>query len=126
MMQPLLILALAILPRRDHAFTFPKTSSILPPACSRTSASRFTTFKHFSSRDSSSVIEHDAELLQSIRSLRAKEIKTELEALNISTANVLEKEELVQQLYRARTAAVENADVKTKKKKKRRQYGSSK
>ena len=60
--------------------------------------------------------------MQSIRALRVSEIKAELEALNISTANALEKEELVQRLLCARVNGAVAGGVKTKTKKKRRSY----
>ena len=44
----------------------------------------------------------DVDLLEEIRSLRVKEIKAELSALSISTADAFEKEELVKRLYEAR------------------------
>ena len=67
---------------------------------------------------------NNEEILQSIRSLRVKQIKSELEALNISTADAFEKEELVQRLLRARLSGAANKAVaaKTSKKKKRRTY----
>ena len=76
-------------------------------------------------------IDNDNSLLESLRSMRVKELKSELEILQISTSDVFEKEELVQRLYNARTAKVSanssgngNVDEKkrTKKKKKRRTY----
>eukprot|EP00804_Cyclotella_cryptica_P010113 CCRYP_019284-RA/>CCRYP_019284-RA protein AED:0.05 eAED:0.05 QI:121/1/1/1/0.5/0.33/3/115/488 len=119
-MHLMLILAVAFLPWRNHAFTFPNAYCTLRSLGSTSTTFRFTSHKQFFSRESQAVIENDDDLLQSIRSLRAKEIKTQLEALNISTANAFEKEELVQRLYRARTSGVENANVNAKKKKKRR------
>ena len=44
----------------------------------------------------------DADLLEEIRALRVKEIKAELSALSISSADAFEKEELVKRLYEAR------------------------
>jgi hypothetical protein len=72
----------------------------------------------------SSTANNDDELLQSIRSLKAREIKTELESLNISTVDAFEKEELVQRLFRARLSSngAEAAERKPRKKKKRRSY----
>ena len=48
----------------------------------------------------------DADLLEEIRSLRVKEIKNELAALSISSADAFEKEELVKRLYEARKDGV--------------------
>ena len=77
-------------------------------------------------------IDNDNSLLELLlRSMRVKELKSELDILQISTSDVFEKEELVQRLYNARTAKVSanssgngNVDEKTrtKKKKKRRTY----
>lgn len=72
-------------------------------------------------------------LLDSLRSMRVKELKFELESLKISTRNALEKEELVQRLYKARIEGettrsdvidndVDGSGEKKKKKKKRRRY----
>ena len=63
-------------------------------------------------------------LLDSLRSLRVKEIKSELESRGISTRDAFEKEELVQRLYTAKISASDdnNSTKKKKKKKKRRQY----
>ena len=44
----------------------------------------------------------NASLLESLRSMRVKEIKSELDSLRVSTSDVFEKEELVQRLYSAR------------------------
>jgi len=53
---------------------------------------------------SSSTQEHvDEELLAALRSMRVKELKSELQLLKISTHDVFEKEELVQRLYNAKT-----------------------
>ncbi|KAL7448554.1 hypothetical protein ACHAWC_000719, partial [Mediolabrus comicus] len=64
------------------------------------------------------------ELINSIRSLRVKQLKNELDSRGISTADVFEKEELVQRLYLARLSSDDNDDddsvIKKKKKKKRR------
>ena len=46
--------------------------------------------------------EIDNTLLESLRSMRVKELKVELDTLSISTSDVFEKEELVQRLYKAR------------------------
>lgn len=64
------------------------------------------------------------QLLESLRSLRVKEIKSELESRGISTRDAFEKEELVQRLYMAKISASDDNDstMKKKKKKKRRQY----
>lgn len=64
----------------------------------------------------------DRELMASLRSMRAKDIKLELEALNVSTQNALEKEELVQRLYKVRIGKKSggNNSVESKKKKKKR------
>ncbi len=64
------------------------------------------------------------QLLESLRSLRVKEIKSELDARGISTRDAFEKEELVQRLYMAKVSASDgnNSTMKKKKKKKRRQY----
>ncbi len=48
----------------------------------------------------------DADLLEEIRSLRVKEIKEQLSALSISSADAFEKEELVKRLYEARKDGV--------------------
>lgn len=66
----------------------------------------------------------EVELLRSIRSLRVKDIKSQLESINISTKDAFEKEELVQRLFRARLASTDVgvAEKPRKKKKKRRQY----
>ncbi len=65
------------------------------------------------------------QLLESLRSLRVKEIKSELETRGISTRDAFEKEELVQRLYMAKISASDDSNStmkKKKKKKKRRQY----
>ena len=65
------------------------------------------------------------QLLESLRSMRVKELKAELESLNVSTQNALEKEELVQRLYSASINSSDSTDgegTKRKKKKKRRAY----
>ena len=62
-------------------------------------------------------------LLESLRSLRVKELKSELETRGISTRDAFEKEELVQRLYTAKICASNSSNSsKKKKKKKRRQY----
>jgi len=73
--------------------------------------------------------EIDNTLLESLRSMRVKELKVELDTLNISTSDVFEKEELVQRLYHARidgasaNVIANGIDIKKKqKKKKRRSY----
>lgn len=77
--------------------------------------------------DSYSESTTDQQLLDSLRSMRVREIKTELKSLNVSTQNALEKEELVQRLYSARISGTLNGansgdGTKRKKKKKRRVY----
>lgn len=47
----------------------------------------------------------DSSALEEIRSMRVKELKEELKELKISTADVFEKEELVQRLYRSRLSS---------------------
>ena len=64
--------------------------------------------------------ETDQGLLDSLRSMRVKDLKVELTSLNVSTQNALEKEELVQRLFKARTTS--GQPRKSKKKKKRRSY----
>jgi len=78
---------------------------------------------------SNSKNEIDNTLLESLRSMRVKELKVELDTLNISTSDVFEKEELVQRLYHARidgasaNVIANGIDIKKKqKKKKRRSY----
>lgn len=76
--------------------------------------------------------EIDNTLLESLRSMRVKELKFELDTLSISTSDVFEKEELVQRLYKARidgasanviANGIDNdKKTKKKKKKKRRSY----
>mmetsp|Transcript_13663 Transcript_13663/g.29617 ORF Transcript_13663/g.29617 Transcript_13663/m.29617 type:complete len:527 (-) Transcript_13663:181-1761(-) len=71
--------------------------------------------------------ETSRQLLDSLRLMRVKELKSELESLNVSTRNALEKEELVQRLYEARILITINGEGctesrKSKKKKKRRIY----
>jgi len=70
----------------------------------------------------------DQDLLDSLRSMRVKELKSELESLNLSARNALEKEELVQRLYKARIIVTssggidDDGNTTKKKKKKRRRY----
>ena len=52
------------------------------------------------------------DLLQSIRSMRVKELKAELEERKISTADAFEKEELVKRLYNARVSSPEPPKAK--------------
>lgn len=52
------------------------------------------------------------DLLESIRSMRVKELKAELEERRISTADAFEKEELVKRLYDARVASPEPPKTK--------------
>ena len=54
------------------------------------------TIKNLSSESSSS------SALESLRSMKVKEIKSELDSMRVSTSDVFEKEELVQRLYSAR------------------------
>ena len=68
------------------------------------------------------------ELINSIRSLRVKQLKNELDSRGISTADVFEKEELVQRLYLARLSSCDDNDdsvIRKKKKKKRRIYDNN-
>lgn len=51
----------------------------------------------------------EEDLLETIRSMRVKELKAELEERRISTADAFEKEELVKRLYDARVASPEPA-----------------
>ena len=60
------------------------------------------------------------QLLDSLRSLRVQELKSELESRGISTRDAFEKEELVQRLYTAKLYALDDKSSKKKKKKKRR------
>eukprot|EP00956_Cyclotella_meneghiniana_P003942 scaffold4738_cov61-Cyclotella_meneghiniana.AAC.8 len=122
-----LSLALVHIHREIHAFTFTSTSvrnySCNPPSSNR---SNHDTLRSISSSPSSLTDSYDEVLLQTIRSMKVQEIKSQLDSLNISTANALEKEELVQRLFRARMSN-DNADkrdvpVNAKKKKKRRYY----
>lgn len=105
-------------------------------------SSLFTSYaRPFHRRSSSLLLSNDSvlntpnnpELLQSLRSLRVKELKSQLDALNVSSNDVFEKEELVQRLYQhlsSRQSDDGNSgsnsagydDVKRKKKKKRRVY----
>ncbi|KAL9184763.1 hypothetical protein ACHAXT_012733 [Thalassiosira profunda] len=70
----------------------------------------------------------DQQLLESLRSLRVKELKSELESRGVSTRDAFEKEELVQRLYKSRLGGTTSvgdagaADNPRKKKKKRRTY----
>ena len=123
----MLSLALVHIHREIHAFTFTSTSvrnySCNPPSSNR---SNHDTLRSISSSPSSLTDSYDEVLLQTIRSMKVQEIKSQLDSLNISTANALEKEELVQRLFRARMSN-DNADkrdvpVNAKKKKKRRYY----
>jgi len=68
--------------------------------------------------------ESTQQLLDSLRSLRVIELKSDLESRGISTRDVFEKEELVQRLYTAKTCdtSENNNSSSTKKKKKRRRY----
>ncbi|KAL7546348.1 hypothetical protein ACHAWF_009683 [Thalassiosira exigua] len=77
-------------------------------------------------------VDGGAEALEALRSMRARELKSELEALGVSTRDALEKEELVRRLFRARTQGTGRGGgvgvdgptataTKKKKKKKRRQ-----
>ncbi len=90
--------------------------------------------------DNNNSSSNNDELINSIRSLRVKQLKDELDSRGISTADVFEKEELVQRLYLARLSRDDNDDddddsviisssagddsslKKKKKKKKRRIY----
>ena len=75
--------------------------------------------------DNSNNISSNDELINSIRSLRVKQLKDELDSRGISTADVFEKEELVQRLYLAKLSSDNDDDdsvIKKKKKKKRRIY----
>ncbi|KAL3782142.1 hypothetical protein ACHAWO_007502 [Cyclotella atomus] len=114
-----LLIALALQPLGSDAFMLisPRSRCISPSGHFSSHAS-----KHSSARQLSSTANED-ELLQSIRSLKAREIKSQLESLNISTVDAFEKEELVQRLFRARLSSncAETAE-RPRKKKKRRQY----
>ena len=73
--------------------------------------------------------EIDNTLLESLRSMRVKELKVQLDTLGISTSDAFEKEELVQRLYKARingasvnVIANDIDNKKMKKKTKRRNY----
>ena len=68
-------------------------------------------------------VDDDSALLESLRSMRVAELKIELESLNVSTANALEKEELVQRLLKARRKST-SSKKKKKKKKRRRSQGA--
>ena len=59
-------------------------------------------------------------LLESLRSLRVKELKSELDSRGISTRDAFEKEELVQRLYTAKLSASDNDSSPKKKKKKKK------
>jgi len=90
---------------------------------------RQTSFRLYSISNDVESETTNEQLLESLRSMRVKEIKVELESLNVSTQNALEKEELVQRLYKARiglnsSVGANNNDEseKGKKKKKRRRY----
>ena len=50
--------------------------------------------------------QHQQQLIKTLRSMRVRELKSELESLSISTKDAYEKEELVQRLYRARMSRV--------------------
>ena len=58
-----------------------------------------------SSSPSSSSPPVDRSLLESLRSMRAMELKVELDSLSVPTRGILEKEELVRRLYDARIVA---------------------
>ena len=59
--------------------------------------------KNLSSESSSSSASYvNASLLESLRSMRVKEIKSELDSMRVTTSDVFEKEERVQRLYSAR------------------------
>ena len=61
------------------------------------------TIKNLSSESSSSsALYVNASLLESLRSMKVKEIKSELDSMRVSTSDVFEKEELVLRLYSAR------------------------
>jgi hypothetical protein len=85
-----------------------------------------------SSSSSSSSSSVDQSLLDSIRSMRSRELKSELESLRVQASDVFEKEELVRRLYNARVmmqrrrTATNDDDYGTRgtntKKKKRRRY----
>ena len=73
--------------------------------------------------------EIDNTLLESLRSMRVKELKVELDTLSISTSDAFEKEELVQRLYNARIDGATSSvfangmdNKKIRKKKKRRSH----
>ena len=66
-------------------------------------------------------VEDDTSVLESLRSMRVAELKVELESLNVSTANALEKEELVQRLLNAKRESTKSSASKKKKKKRRSQ-----
>jgi hypothetical protein len=110
-----LLITLALEPLCSNAFTLSSPSSRSTSPLPRI---------YSSARQLSSAAKDDDELLQSIHSLKASEIKTQLESLNISTVDVFEKEELVQRLFCARLSSngVETAEKKPRKKKKRRSY----
>ena len=66
-------------------------------------------------------------LLESLRSLRVKELKSQLDSRGVSIRDVFEKEELVQRLYTAKICSGDGNDASddtnsSKKKKKRRRY----
>lgn len=122
-------LALAQICRVIHAFTsLVRNYSCNTPSLNRSNHDtlRSITQRGLSSSPSSLTDNYDEVLLQTIRSMKAREIKSQLDSLNISTANALEKEELVQRLFRARTSSdiadKTGAPATTKKKKKRRYY----
>ena len=57
------------------------------------------TIKNLSSESSSSSASYvNASLLESLRSMKVKEIKSELDSMRVSTSDVFEKEELVHYL----------------------------
>ena len=88
------------------------------------------TIKNLSSESSSSSeLYVNASLLESLRSMKVKEIKSELDSMRVSTSDVFEKEELVQRLYSARIMqqreandAVDDKGNELIKNKKRRIY----
>jgi hypothetical protein len=63
---------------------------------------RSTPFSRRAPLFASNLGDTEAVLLEEIRSMRVKEIKTELATFRISTVDAFEKEELVQRLYKAR------------------------
>ncbi|KAL7464052.1 hypothetical protein ACHAXS_006761 [Conticribra weissflogii] len=74
-----------------------------------------TVVKFSSTSPSSSTQETvDDELLATLRSMRVKELKSELQLLNISTHDVFEKEELVQRLYNAKKSKTDARNGQSK------------